>query len=321
MIREGREVRYRTDYIMGAYFRLFGNFSVQDPRHKSDHYMVLGYLHSASLREHARYLGERKRLPLCPLTDPTKEDRIFESLRKAVPKLRTREARKNVWIPATTWRLFDKRVSARQDIVKDQDLIQRLGHTIKASFQEDRKRRAEEAVAEVETLLGLDPTLHREASYRIKVWYKAVIDRAPPPARVTPKRSMADRVELYSYVPPPGTNIPIFVQPFPVEDSVPTEGEIEWAVTGLCNHRSGRGVEGAGTTPEEVSGGSKKGREGCDNNGEDGDDREQGEYGGSYRDGAYGGGQLRNGSEPNTDGVPGRETGGGGHVAGGGLES
>ena len=33
MIREGREVRYRTDYILGTDRRLFGNVSVWDPRH------------------------------------------------------------------------------------------------------------------------------------------------------------------------------------------------------------------------------------------------------------------------------------------------
>ena len=46
-------------------------------------------------------------------------------------------------------------------------------------------------------------------------------------------------MELYSYVLPLGENIPISVQPFPVDDSVPTEDEVEWAVKQLCNHRSG----------------------------------------------------------------------------------
>ena len=55
---------------------------------------------------------------------------------------------------------------------------------------------------------------------------------------------MAERVELYSYAPPMGTNTPIFVQPFPVEDLVPTEDKIEWAVTRLRNHRSGGGSRG-----------------------------------------------------------------------------
>ena len=46
-------------------------------------------------------------------------------------------------------------------------------------------------------------------------------------------------MELYSYVLPPGTNIFISVEPFSVDDSVPTEDEIEWAVKNLCDHRSG----------------------------------------------------------------------------------
>ena len=116
-------MRSRTDYIMGKYLRLFGNVSVRYPRHNSDHYMVLGCLHSASLREHAKYLGGSKRLPLRPPTKPTREDRIFAALWTAVLKPRAQEARKNAWILATTWRLVDKRVSARRDIAKDQALI------------------------------------------------------------------------------------------------------------------------------------------------------------------------------------------------------
>ena len=46
-------------------------------------------------------------------------------------------------------------------------------------------------------------------------------------------------MELYSYVPPPGSNIPIYVDPFLVDASVPTDDKIEWAVKRLQNHRSG----------------------------------------------------------------------------------
>ena len=63
MIREGREVRSQTDYILGTDLCLFGNVSVRDPMHNSDHYMVLGCLHRATLREHSRYFGGRKRPP------------------------------------------------------------------------------------------------------------------------------------------------------------------------------------------------------------------------------------------------------------------
>ena len=57
MIWEGREVRSRMDYILGTDRCLFEDVSVRKTRHNSDHYMVLGCLHSAPLREHARYLG------------------------------------------------------------------------------------------------------------------------------------------------------------------------------------------------------------------------------------------------------------------------
>ena len=66
-----------------------------------------------------------------------------------------------------------------------------------------------------------------------------MVDRDPPPARVKLERITAERVDLYRYVPPPGSNIPIYVEPFPVEDSVPTEDKIEWAVKRIQNHRSG----------------------------------------------------------------------------------
>ena len=42
MIREGRVVRSRTDYILGTDRHLFWNVSVRDLRHNTDHYMVLG---------------------------------------------------------------------------------------------------------------------------------------------------------------------------------------------------------------------------------------------------------------------------------------
>ena len=114
-----------------------------------------------------------------------------------------------------------------------------MGRAIKASLQEDRKWRAEEAGAEVETLMGSDPPLHQESWHWIKGWYKAAVNCTKLPAWVTLERVTVDRLELYSYVPPPGTNIPISVQPFPLDNSVPMEDNIEWEVTQLRNHRSG----------------------------------------------------------------------------------
>ena len=94
MVQTGRKVRYWTDYILGTDLCLFWNVSVQDPRHNLDHYLILGCLCSALLREHSEYLGRRKRPPLLPPTNPTREDGLFANLQRAVPKPQAWDARK-----------------------------------------------------------------------------------------------------------------------------------------------------------------------------------------------------------------------------------
>ena len=79
----------------------------------------------------------------------------------------------------------------------------------------------------------------QEAWQRLKGWYKALFDRAPPPARATLERITAEQADLYSYVPSPGKNIPISGQPVPVDNSVPTKDEIEEVVKHLQRNRSG----------------------------------------------------------------------------------
>ena len=69
-------------------------------------------------------------------------------------------------------------------------------------------------------LSGSEPPLHRESWHQIKGWYRAAFNRAPPTGWFTLKRITAERVDLYSYVPPPGDNLPVSVDPFPVDDLV-----------------------------------------------------------------------------------------------------
>ena len=64
------------------------------------------------------------------------------------------------------------------------------------SLAADQKRRADKAGTEVEDLVGADPPLIQEACYRIQGWYKAAVDCALPPARVTLERITAERVTL-----------------------------------------------------------------------------------------------------------------------------
>ena len=106
-------------------------------------------------------------------------------------------------------------------------------------------------IVEVETLLGSEPPIPREAWQPLKGWYKAAVERALPPARFTLKQITEERVDLYSYAPSPGTNIPISVKPVLVDDSVPTEDDIA--------DKSIRGaVRDEGRAPEKVDSGSKE---------------------------------------------------------------
>ena len=115
MVRKGWVVRSRTDYLLGTDRSLFRNVSVRDPRHNTDHFMVVVCLRSAPEREHALYIKGRRKIPLIPPTEPTRKDGIFEALRRAVLKPHSRETHKNVWISDETWRLANERVSTRRD--------------------------------------------------------------------------------------------------------------------------------------------------------------------------------------------------------------
>ena len=109
VVGQGRVVWSCTDYIMGSDRWIFQNMSVQDPRHNSNHIMVLGCLCGASLRQHSCYLGCKTRLLLRP---PSRQmrigaDKIFTELQHAITKLEKRVARHNSWISAETWRIVD----------------------------------------------------------------------------------------------------------------------------------------------------------------------------------------------------------------------
>ena len=156
MVREGKVVRSWTEYLLGTDRSLFRNVSVRDPRHNTDHFMVVGCLRSAPEREHARYIRGRRKMPLRPSTEPMKEDGIFAALRRAVPKPHARDRHKSAWISEETWRLVEERFSARRG-TGVQMRIRRMGRAIRASLQGDRKRRVETAGTDVEALLGGGP--------------------------------------------------------------------------------------------------------------------------------------------------------------------
>ena len=86
-----------------------------------------------------------------------------------------------MWISEETWRLADERVSAKRG-TRVRARLRRLGRAFRASLKGDRKRRVEDAGKDVEALLGGDPPNAKEVWRRMKGWYKAAVNRAPPPA-------------------------------------------------------------------------------------------------------------------------------------------
>ena len=152
-VRMGKGAWSRTYYTLRKDCHLFRNVSVQEPRHNSDHYFILGFLGSTTLREHVNYLGWCTQILLCPLTTLTIEDGLFGALHWALSKPKAREARNNAWILSYMWNIIGSRVSVRQDPALDQGLLRRIGRQIEASLKVDRRRRAETYSVEIEALL------------------------------------------------------------------------------------------------------------------------------------------------------------------------
>ena len=89
----------------------------------------------------------------------------------------------------------------------------------------------------MEILLTRDPPLPHKAWRRTWGWYREAVDHTPSPAKITLERITADREEIYRAVPPPpGENIPTSMPPSQIDDFVPIEEEVEWAVRRLWGH-------------------------------------------------------------------------------------
>ena len=102
-----------------------------------------------------------------------------------------------------------------------------------------QQRRVETAGGKIEDLLTSEPPLHKEVWHHMKGWYKVVDVRASPPARITIKSITAEQVALHHHIPSPRENTPIYVDTFLVDELIPTEDDIKWAVRRLRNNRSG----------------------------------------------------------------------------------
>ena len=69
--------------------------------------------------------------------------------------------------------------------------------------------------------------------------YWEVVDLPPPPDLITIAKMSAERAALYPPPPPLGCSIPIVTLTFHVDDYVPEEEDIVWAIRRLFQNRTG----------------------------------------------------------------------------------
>ena len=109
----GRELRSRTNYILGTDCRLLQNVAVGDARHNTYHYLVLVFLRGPAPAAHLQYLRKRKHFPIKP---PTTLDRVyclFYELRGGITNPPRLEHLHQAWKLPETWCLIDARIVAR----------------------------------------------------------------------------------------------------------------------------------------------------------------------------------------------------------------
>ena len=98
----------------------------------------------------------------------------------------------------------------------------------------DRRRWAAEAGSALESLLASNPSLICKTWIWIQGWYRDAVDRPLPPSRVALATMTAERKDLYRNFPTLGEPIPVVNLPFSVDDGIPEDEEIAWAVHRLC---------------------------------------------------------------------------------------
>jgi hypothetical protein len=108
-----------------------------------------------------------------------------------------------------------------------------IGRQIKAALASNSNQRAATVRDKIEGLMVAREL--KEAWRCLMGWYSMVEDHAPKASHDTLVRQTEERIALYTCVPPAGEMLPINVQPFDINDDVPSDSEIKEVVRELQN--------------------------------------------------------------------------------------
>jgi hypothetical protein len=120
------------------------------------------------------------------------------------PPLRERPA--NSWITAETWKLIDHRAMLCRKGMLSQTAERGLSQQVKARLAADHLKCAKNTKLTIEGCLAAGD--FAEAWRNLKGSYRLVEDRAPKACPETLTLQTAERVELYTAVPPWGGRCP-----------------------------------------------------------------------------------------------------------------
>lgn len=243
-VMKGKLHRSRCDYIMGTDRRLFQTVSIRDPRHFStDHLMIVAKYLVKPTACHKRYLRGQLTFPLkWPIGPMSQADHIFDEVKQYMPHPpRNNKKPRPTWLSDKTLKLIDERsdLKCRQHCDTDTTRKYRqLTRAINSSLNADQKRRTEVAGAAIEEALSGDTPNLRQAYQILQSWHKHHGDRPCKPSRQDLETVTNECADLYREEDPIGAPIPIHVQPKPINDTVPSEEEIQNAVSHLRNNKA-----------------------------------------------------------------------------------
>jgi hypothetical protein len=207
------------------------------PRYYSNHCALGAVIHAGGGEELKRYRRRMQRFPISLPCGPQKQlDAEYEELQRDVVRPPLREHPANSWITVETWKLVDHSAMLRRKGMLSQTAERGLGRQIKVRLAADRLERAKNTTSTIEDCLAAGDFV--EVWRNLKGWSRLVEDRAPKACPETLASQTAERVELYTAVPPPGWLMPINVTPIPVPDGTPTDHEIREVVGKLRNGRA-----------------------------------------------------------------------------------
>jgi hypothetical protein len=232
MRREGRWISSQCDYFLGRETdrRRFQRVSVQMPRYYSDHRALVAVIYAEGGGEELKWYQRRmQQFPLSLPRGPMSQlDAAYEELKQDVVHPPPRERPANIWITDETWKIVDTRTLLRRKGMLSQAAARSLGREIKARLKADCLFRATTTASNVEGYLAAGEYI--EAWRHLKGWYRSAEDRAPKPCPETMVKQTQERIDLYAARTPTGLPLPIQIDPAPVNDAAPTDGELRMVV-------------------------------------------------------------------------------------------